>query len=385
MKIAFITQDFPPEHGGIQTYSFEVANRLALYADDFVLFAPDKPEAQVIDQALNYDVIRVKSRNELLGWTGKSTINRYLNTRKVDIIFHAQWQTIPVGILAKRKANASYIIVAAHAREYFFNPFKKNPLLRKWYENHKRKCLQQADLFLPVSQFTADTLSEYGIKEQKKVIVINGTNPAQFFPIKGRNLKKELEWEGQFIIFSLCRLVHRKGMDIILKVLPEIIRKIPNVHYIIGGTGPYEAELKNQCQKLGLKDYVTFTGKIPYKDLNQYYNLCDIFCMPARAILPDVEGFGIVFLEANAAGKAVIGSDTGGIPSAILHEETGLLVEAENPNHLAQAIIRLYENDTFRNQLGENGRLRVMNEANWDAIGLRIFESLKGLLNKSTD
>lgn len=381
MKIAFITQDFPPEHGGIQTYSYEIAKRLATYADDFVLFAPDKPQAAAIDSKLDYAVVRVKSSNTLLAWKGKSFINNYLNTRPVDIVFHAQWQTLPIGIEARKKGNARYLVVAAHAREYFFNPFKKIPLLGQWYEKHKIKCLQQADHFLPVSQFTSDTLSHYKIAGQDKTVLINGTDPQQFFPIENRPLKKEFNLSDQFILFSLCRLVHRKGMDIVLEALSKLVEKAPNIHYIIGGSGPYKEALQKQCTALKLDAHVTFTGKIPLEQLNHYYNLCDIFCMPARAITPDIEGFGIVFLEANAAGKAVIGAATGGIPSAILHEKTGLLVREEDPVDLAKAILRLYENTELREQLGKAGRARVEEEANWDAIGQKMATLLKSKLD----
>jgi len=374
MKLAFITQDFPPEIGGIQTYSYEIAKRLASRCEDFVVVVPDKPDAQSIDSQLGFEVIRIKTKNTLLGYAAIPKVMRILKRRQIDTIFHAQWQTLPVSIRAKKRGLVSRICVAAHARELFFNPFSKQKIIGDWYGNYRKKLLTQADFFVPVSQYTSNALGQFGIEESKRKVVINGTDPDFFFPLNNKSLKEKYGYRNQKILLTTTRLVERKGVDTVLQALPKIIDDIPNIKYLIIGEGGFKLELQRIIKELQLGNYVEFIGRVPYSQLNEYYNLADVYVMPSKAVMPDIEGFGIVFLEAGACGKAVIGTRTGGIPDAILHEQTGLLVDEQNPLQLAEAITRLLADDALRTRMGKAGRARVLHEANWDRVGELIFD-----------
>lgn len=374
MRLLFITQDFPPEIGGIQTYSYEIAKRLASRCEDFVVVAPDKPDAQRIDSQLDFEVLRIKTKNTLLGYAAIPKVMRLLKQRQINTVFHAQWQTLPVSVRAKKRGLVGHVCVAAHARELFFNPFSQQKIINNWYENYRKKLITQADFFIPVSQYTSDALSQFGIDASKRKVVINGTDPDFFFPLNNKSLKEKYGYTNQKILLTTTRLVARKGVDTVLQALPKIIRDIPNIKYLIVGEGSFKPELQRIIGELQLENYVEFVGRIPYSQLNEYYNLADVYVMPAKAVMPDIEGFGIVFLEAGSCKKAVIGTRTGGIPDAILHEETGLLVDEQNPTQLAEAITRLLADDKLRTRMGEAGRARVLREANWDRVGELIFD-----------
>ena len=121
--------------------------------------------------------------------------------------------------------------------------------------------------------------------------------------------------------------------------------------------------------------------------LNTFYNLCDVFIMASRAIMerPAVEGFGIVYLEANACGKPVIGGRVGGVPDAILEGETGILIDPENPDEISDALIKLLTDERLSKRLGENGRHRVINNLNWETVAARTIDTIKDLLNAKID
>ncbi|MGK0388349.1 MAG: phosphatidylinositol alpha-1,6-mannosyltransferase [Maribacter sp.] len=377
MRLAFITQDFLPETGGIQTYSLEVASRMYEWCDDFVLIAPDKHRAKELDKKLPFDICRINSPNSLLGLLSIPKVLLLLEKRKIDHIFHTQWQTLLLSKIAKQGGIITTTIVAAHARELFFNPFEKLGILGECYKKYQQYLISTGDFFIPISQFTSDALSKWNVPDEKKEVVINGTDPIFFHPLDNQTIKKKLGYEGKKIILTTARLIERKGIDTVIKALPLVIKEIPNVRYVIIGEGRFKGKLKQISQEIGMDKYINFVGKVPYSALNDYYNLSDIYVMPSKGTLPDIEGFGIVFLEANACGKAVIGARTGGVPSAILDGETGLLIKERDPLELSKVIIRLLKNDELRNRLGRQGRKRVLESANWDVVARRIFELIQ--------
>ncbi len=369
MKLALITQDFPPETGGIQTYAYELAQRLAPRCEDFVLIAPDKPDAQKVDNQLDFEVFRVKTPNTLLGTMGLSRVVRFLKKRKIDHLFHAQWQTLPIAVRARKKGLVKSVTVAAHGREYIFNPFDGTKLGAKLYENYKKYLITKADYFLPVSHYTSGILATYDIPANQQTVVMNGTNPDLFFPINNISLKEKYGYTGKQIIMTTARLIQKKGLETVLRALPYLVGEFPDLQYLIVGDGPYKADLQDLATDLGIEAHVEFTGLIPYEKINEYYNLCDIYVM-----LSELEAFGIVYLEAAACGKPSIGSRIGGIPDAIIDNETGLILEPRQPKRLAEAIANLLSDDALRTRMGEAGRARVLREANWDRVGELIFD-----------
>lgn len=377
MNLALITQDFPPEVGGIETYATELARRFTRFFDPFLVVAPAKPTSPAVDHRLPYPVHRIAASNPFLGMMALPGMPPLLRRSGIRNTFHTQWQTLPAAVFARRQGQADHIYAAAHARELLFNPFGAIPLVGQWYEQYKRRLLREVDLFFPVSEYTAALLRDHGVRDEAIRTVINGTDPDRFYPASGHEARKRLGITADKVLLTITRLVGRKGVDTTLRAFQQVLRRHPDSCYVVVGDGEMRTELRGLANELGIASSVRFEGRVPHDSLLQYYNACDAFVMPSKTESPDVEGFGIVFLEANACGKPVIGTYSGGIPSAVVNEETGILVEERDPEALAGAINRLFGDPELAQTLGKRGRERVEREANWDMAAEKIVTHMK--------
>lgn len=176
-------------------------------------------------------------------------------------------------------------------------------------------------------------------------------------------------------LLSVCRLVKRKNIDLVLEALKKI--KLPNYSYTIIGSGPEKEYLENRVKQLKLEKQVVFCGYVSDEELKQHYYDNDIFIMPSKMIPPDdVEGFGIVFLEANQMGCAVIGGNSGGIPDAVEHGVNGLLVDPNSVEELVNAIETLAGNSELRKKMVVNGRDRIRRTYNWANAARILIENI---------
>jgi phosphatidylinositol alpha-1,6-mannosyltransferase len=377
MNLAMITQDFPPEVGGIETYAAELADRFAKHCNEFIILAPDKPEARTVDRRLSYPVYRIASGNSFMGLASIPEVPRLLEQKGISNIFHTQWQTLPAAVFAKKLGTVQKIFVAAHARELLFNPFQSIPVIGQQFETYKKWLLSKADYFFPVSSYTASLLSNQEIDETNIRTVINGTDPKQFYPTDKRAARRSIGANDQNIMLTITRLVSRKGIDTALRAFSRVKQKQPDSLYFVVGEGPQREEFQMLARQLGIADSVRFTGRVPFESLLDYYNACDVFVMPSKTELPNVEGFGIVFLEAGACGKPVIGTFSGGIPSAIVNGETGFLVSEGDFEELSKALERLFVDKELAKKMGNKGREHVQNEANWDKTAQKLLQSMQ--------
>jgi len=377
MRLLFVTQDFPPDVGGIQTYSWEVTHRLADRVEHLAVMAPEQPDAASVDRTAPFPIHRLPGRSDLLPLSLLPTLPARVRRFRPHVVFHAQWQTVGASVLARSLFGwPRRIVCAAHGRELLFNPASAHSGLHAAYEHLQRTLLHQVDVFLPVSHYTAGLLHERSIPPRCTQVIPNGTDPERFRPRDGTPLRERLGLTDCSLLLTVGRLVRRKGIDTVLRALPTIVEDCSDVAYIIAGTGPDRARLGRIADRLGVRDRVQFAGDIDHDRLPLYYSTADLFVMPARQDPPDVEGFGLVFLEANACGTPVVGAATGGIPEAIRDGETGLLVPPDAPGVLADAARRLLANPGLANTLGRQGRERVLNDANWDHVADRLFETL---------
>ncbi|GAI21718.1 unnamed protein product, partial [marine sediment metagenome] len=234
------------------------------------------------------------------------------------------------------------------------------------------KILKNASMILVNSKYTKDRVLEKGYKRSKIKVLNPGVDTKIFQPnIDTHKIKERYKLFNRRIVLTVARLVPRKGHEIVIKAIPEVIKHIPNLVYIIAGTGEEESRLKEMVDKLKIRAHVIFTGFMEKELLPQLYNACDIFVMPSyeRQEFGDFEGFGIAFLEANACEKPVIGGRSGGIEDAVVDGETGLLVDSHNVSEIIDAVVRLLKNRDLAEKLGQNGRDRVEKKLSWQKIG----------------
>lgn len=247
-----------------------------------------------------------------------------------------------------------------------------------------RLSLMNADRILAVSRFTAKLLGEIGVPAEKVEIIHPGCDAQYFRPRESNRALREKLLGGQAnsrVILSVGNLVSRKGHDVVIRALPLVMKQIPDVVYLIVGDGAYRKELEDLAKALGVRERVILAGQVSHQSLPEIYALSDVFIMPSRAQLEscDVEGFGIVFLEAGACGKPVIAGRSGGVEDAVLDGTTGILVNPVDVAEVASALTRVLSDAALAGTLGRQGRERVAREFTWESIAGRIRRVLESV------
>ena len=178
-------------------------------------------------------------------------------------------------------------------------------------------------------------------------------------------------------VVCVSRLVPRKGQDMLIRAWPQIRRRVGDAALVIVGGGPYEQRLRRLAADAG--DGVLFTGAVPGDELAAHYAMGEVFAMPCRTRGAglDVEGLGIVFLEASAAGVPVVAGDSGGAPETVLEGQTGRVVDGRDPDQIAEVISGLLADPAAARQLGQAGRRWIISDWNWDVHTARLAELLR--------
>jgi len=214
----------------------------------------------------------------------------------------------------------------------------------------------------------------WGVPESRVHVVHPGVDTERFRPdIDGRELRARVASQDEVLFLSVGRLQRRKGHDMVLRALARLRQTMPKVRYVIVGDGPHQAHLQAEANALGVSDIVHFAGPAGDALLPGWYAAADVFVMPNRSDGVDFEGFGIVFLEAAAAGLPVIGGRSGGAPEAVADGLTGLLVDGENLEELTSAMRTYAQSPDERKAAGARGRLRVVQEFRWDIVASRFL------------
>ncbi len=250
-----------------------------------------------------------------------------------------------------------------------------------------RVAIRKSELLLPISRFTAEKLSEVHKIPQGRMFILHNAIPD--------GLEKLLTWPADrggsrarvsyrepvlLSVGSLARAHAYKGFDTVLHALPMVLKRTPDLRYVIVGEGDDRPRLEKLAAELHLDGHVKFTGTVSDEELAQYYRSCDVFVLPSRAVARngnwEGEGFGRVYVEAALAAKPVVGSLGGGAAEAVLPEKTGLLVEPSSAEQTGSAIIQLLESPAAAIEMGHAGRKWAKENFTEDALR----KSLRGLL-----
>ena len=231
-----------------------------------------------------------------------------------------------------------------------------------------------ADVIFANSLNTRRMLRELGIEADRVELVYPGVDTERFRPdIDAAEIRRRIAPRGETMLLSVGRLQTRKGHDLMIQAVGHLTRQHDrSLRYVIVGDGPERSRLEALVDQCGVREYVTFSGEVPAELLPQYYAACDIFVLPNRVEQTDVEGFGIVFLEAAASGKPAVGGRSGGVPEAVADGVTGLLVGGTDAEELATTIARLMDSEALRRSLGEAGRARAVREFGWESAAERV-------------
>ena len=366
MQALLITSDFPPTFGGgISRYYHCLCHNSG---GKIAVLAPQSGEARLFDENQSFPVYRRRVpvgrllplrflQAFLLGAYGLALARQ----TGACVLLFGHWYLAGVGPVIRRVWGLPFCVFL-HGGE--LDRFVGSPVIGQAVTG----ALDQAQAIIVNSEHTRQGYLQRGGRSPRIVRIAPGVDVSHFAPRSDCNqVVKTCGLEGHRVLLTVGRLVERKGHDTVIRALPEILRQVPTALYLIVGTGPEESRLKDLAHELGVEDQVVFVGYVPDGELPAYYNACDLFVMPSREIKrrEGVEGFGIVFLEASACGKPVIGGRSGGVNEAIADGVSGLLVDPLDAKALADAVVGLLLDPDRARCMGIQGRKRVEEQFDW--------------------
>jgi phosphatidylinositol alpha-1,6-mannosyltransferase len=364
-KTLFITNDFGPRAGGIETFVHGLIERLP--KDSVIVYTSAQPETSQFDaewlQEYGVEVIRDRSKILLPTPQVIKICQRIIIDRKITRV--AFGAAAPLGVMARamRRAGAQKIIALTHGHEVWWAKVMPFSLAIRFMS-------KEMDAITYLGSYTKGEISRALNKNDKAKLVqiAPGIDVDHFIPTDSSQLRAEYGLTDKSVIISVGRLVHRKGQDKLIASLPAIKAAVPNVHLVLVGVGPYQKHLEKLALKLKVSNCVTFIGRINYAELPRYICLGDIFAMPSRSRFfgLEVEGLGIVYLEASACGLPVVGGKSGGAPDAVLAGETGFVVDGTNTLEISEACIELLNNPELSELMGAAGRAWIIENWRWD-------------------
>jgi phosphatidyl-myo-inositol dimannoside synthase len=377
-KVLIVTNDFPPRSGGIQSFVHALASRLP--ADGVVVYAPSFEGAAAFDARQAFPVIRHSGSLMLplpsVGARAAALLTEYgCDT----VLFGA---AAPLGLLAPRlrKAGAGQIVALTHGHEagWAALPGARSLLRRIGGEVDALTYLAEYFRIRLARALSAEAAA-------RMVRLAPGVDPAGFRPgAGGTEVRKRLGIDqDRQVVVCVSRMVRRKGQDTLLRAWPMVrAQTSTDPLLLLVGDGPYRSRLDRMAASSEAGDSVLFTGPVSWDDLPAYYDAGNIFAMPCRTRRAglDVEGLGIVYLEASATGLPVIGGDSGGAPDAILDGETGYVVPGRDTGVLASRLAQLLADPAGAAAMGDKGQAWIEREWTWDLVTERLQHILAGNL-----
>ncbi|MFH1006975.1 MAG: glycosyltransferase family 4 protein [Candidatus Latescibacterota bacterium] len=365
-----LTLDFPPKEGGISEWALEMARSFGRSGERVVVYCRSKVLGKTrLYSREPFEVVAMAGRN----WAGFKHLYLLYYTLKIRLrenpatIYATNWELGVVPSLLSAFLNLK-VVVVAHGWEVV----RAGGWWRAWL---KRIALTRADWVIAVSGYTRTKVLEAGGDEDHTRVVPNGVDSTLFQPApRPDRLVRRYGLKNKKVILTLARLVERKGHDQVIKALPEVLRRVPEAVYLIVGRGGYREKLEEIAGRFGVRDQVVFVGYVPDRERADFYNLADVVAMPCRELADqgNVEGFGIVFLEAGACGKPVVGGRSGGVADAIVEGETGFLVDPSDTRQIADRLIRFLTDVSLADAMGKKGRRRA-EALSWDSAAARVL------------
>ncbi len=372
IRTMVLTEHFLPQKGGSINW---LLNTYGRYKSGEVVFVASCCQGdRLTDQNLSFNVERIPMM--MTDWDPfiPSSLLRYLRiVWEVNKCCHAYSveqihcaKVLPEGLVAwvmRPFKNIPYLIYA-HGEEILtaLTSRKLSWLLPRIYRG--------AEAIIANSRNTKSLLQGIGVDPGKICIIHPGVDRQSFRAREDEieSIRQKHHLGKSPLLLTVGRMQRRKGQDMVIRALPHIKQRVTNVKYILVGNGEELAALQTLAQTLGVTESVVFAGSVPDQDLAAYYAVCDVFVMPNRQIEGDIEGFGMVYLEAGAAGKPVVGGQSGGTEDAILEGITGLRVDGNNVEAITNAVVSLLIQPEKARAMGEAGQRRVEEEFTWEAV-----------------
>jgi len=376
VRVLVVTNDFPPRVGGINYYIDQIVRRFP--PGDVTVFASSWPEAEVFDAGFPQKVVRWSSRTMLPTSAVENRVVEVIGSEKPDVVLFGA--AVPLGLMGPAIVKRTGVPYAA-----FTHGVEVACAIVPGGRTIMRRIGRGASLLTAVSDWTRKIIEPVAHCPAPMHLLPAGIDAETFRPdISDAEIRARHGLDGKPVVCCVSRLVARKGQDQIVRALPAIARKIPEVRFLIVGSGPYEATLRKLARKHAVEDRVIFTGQVSYDDLPLYFRAGDVFAMPCRSRFfgLEVEALGAVFTQASAVGRPCVGGDSGGAPEAVRDGETGLVVNSRSVAGIGRAIIALLEDPALAAKMGEAGAEWVHRELTWEAVAGNLAAMLAEVVEK---
>ncbi|MFF8904183.1 glycosyltransferase family 4 protein [Streptomyces olivaceoviridis] len=374
-KTLIVTNDFPPRPGGIQAFLHNMAlrldpGRLVVYASTWKRGREGAEATAAFDAEQPFTVVR--DRTTMLLPTPRATRRAVGLLREhgcASVWFGA---AAPLGLMAPalRKAGAERLVATTHGHEA---GWAQLPAARQLL----RRIGESTDTITYLGEYTRSRIATALTPQaaSRMAQLPPGVDEKTFHPASGGDeVRARLGLTDRPVVVCVSRLVPRKGQDTLIRAMPRILAAEPDAVLLIVGGGPYGKDLRRLAHETGVAGSVRFTGAVPWSELPAHYGAGDVFAMPCRTRRGglDVEGLGIVYLEASATGLPVVAGDSGGAPDAVLEGETGWVVRGGSVEQTAERIVALLADAGLRRRMGERGRRWVEERWRWDLLAERL-------------
>ncbi|WBB79959.1 glycosyltransferase family 4 protein [Micromonospora sp. WMMD882] len=372
-RTLLITNDFPPRPGGIQSFVHNLALRQP--AGSVVVYASTWPDAGKFDADQPFEVVREPTKvllpTPLVARRAAALARRH----DCDTVWFGA--AAPLGLLAaglRRRAGVRRVVALTHGHEVGWAalPAARTAL---------RRIGRGADVVTYLGDYTRVRLERAlrGLTELRRLAP--GVDVDAYHPgVDGAAVRARLGLTDRPVVVCVSRLVPRKGQDVLIRALPAIRRRVPDAALLVVGGGPYRGTLEKLARQEGVARDVVFTGTVPAAELPAHYAAGDVYAMPCRTRNRglDVEGLGIVYLEASATGLPVVAGDSGGAPDAVREDETGYVVSGRDVTQVADRVATVLADPALARRLGAAGRAWVEREWRWETQAQRMTALLDG-------
>lgn len=378
-RVLLVTNDFPPRRGGIQSYLENLVNGLvAGGAHTLTVYAPKWKGAAEFDaaaKACGYDVARHPTTLMVPEPSVALRMRRLIARDDIDTVWFGA--AAPLALLSglARDAGATRVIASTHGHEVGWSmlPVARTAL---------RRIGNDTDVVTFISQYTRSRFASAFGPNAALEHLAPGVDTARFEPdsVARAEMRARYGLGERPIVVCVSRLVPRKGQDMLIRALPAIRQRVGGAALVIVGGGPHADALKRLAHGFGVAEHVVFTGGVPGDELPAHHAMADVFAMPCRTRGSglDVEGLGIVYLEASATGVPVVAGRSGGAPESVRDGETGLVVDGWDVGAIGAAVADLLADPDRAAAMGRAGRAWVVESWQWKTKAQRLGELLTG-------
>jgi phosphatidylinositol alpha-1,6-mannosyltransferase len=373
-RVLLVTNDFPPRRGGIQSYLQNLVDRLAVAGTHtLAVYAPKWKGADDFDRAAAYEVVRHPGTLMLPEPSVVSRMRTLIKRHDADTVWFGA--AAPLALMAPlaRSAGAGRVVASTHGHEVGWSmlPVARTAL---------RRIGSGTDIVTYVSRYTRGRFASAFGADAALEHLPPGVDTDRFAPdeVARAELRARYRLGQRPVVVCVSRLVPRKGQDMLIRAMPAIRQRVPDAALVIVGGGPYLTSLRRLAHSFGVAEHVVFTEGVAGDELPAHHALADVFAMPCRTRGAglDVEGLGIVFLEASATGVPVVAGRSGGAPETVLDGETGVVVDGWDVGAIAATISDLLAEPGLAARMGEAGRRWVVEHWQWSSKAQRLAELL---------